>query len=348
VRRTAPFVQLLGPVLLVVAAALLGTVFAAATETYFINALVNVAIVVALYLFIGSSGVLSFGHVSFVALGAWAAGVLSVPLREKPAIMPSLFHFLGDTTVGNVPSLAIAAAVGAAYALVIGLPLMRLSGLAAGIATFGVLEITHNVLRYWEKIGPGVTTFSSVPETTGLLQAGAGAVIAVVVAFAYQRSRFGRMLRATREDAAAARAVGVSVYRQRLVAFVLSGGLAGFAGGLYVHLLPLNTEVVYLNLTFITLAMLVIGGVTSLWGAVVGALAVSGVDSFLAEAENGIHVAGGTLDFPAGTRIIVVGALMAIVLILRPSGLTGGRELSLRVPRRWVREDASPSDKVPA
>src|SRR5207244_3939295 len=158
----------------------------------------------------------------------------------------NLASFLRDHTVGNVGSLAIAAGVGAVYALLIGLPLMRLSGLAAGIATFGVLEITHNVLRYWEKIGPGVTTFSSVPETTGLLQAGAGAVIAVVVAFAYQRSRFGRMLRATREDAAAARAVGVSVYRQRLVAFVLSGGLAGFAGGLYVHLLPLNTEVVYL------------------------------------------------------------------------------------------------------
>jgi branched-chain amino acid transport system permease protein len=154
----------------------------------------------------------------------------------------------------------------------------------------------------------------------------------VIVAWAYQHSRFGRLLRATREDPAAARAVGVSVYRQRLVAFVLSGALAGFAGGLYVHLLPVNTESLYLDLTFITLAMLVIGGATSLLGAVVGALAVSGVDSFLAQAENGIHVAGVTLDFPAGTRIIVVGALMAVVLILRPSGLTGGREVS--IPRR--------------
>ena len=324
----AAVVQLLGPVVLVVAAALLGTLVSHSTETYFINALVNVAIVVALYLFIGNSGVLSFGHISFVALGAWTAGVLSVPASEKPAIMPHLAGFLQDTTVGNVPSLAVAAAVGGVYALLFGLPLMRLSGLAAGIATFALLEITHNVLRYWEKIGPGVTTFSAVPETTGLVQAAAAAAIAVVVAWAYQHSRFGRLLRATREDPAAARAVGVSVYRQRLVAFVLSGALAGFAGALYVHLLPLNTETVYLDLTFITLAMLVIGGATSLWGAVVGALAVSGVDSFLAEAENGVHVAGWTLDFPAGTRVVVVGALMALVLILRPSGLTGGRELA--------------------
>jgi branched-chain amino acid transport system permease protein len=337
-RRIDPVIQLLAPIALVALAALVGTIVSTSTETYVINALVNVAIVVALYVFIGNSGVLSFGHISFVAVGAWAAGVLSMPVEEKPAIMPNLASLLRDHTIGNIWSLALAAAVGAAFALVVGLPLMRLSGLGAGIATFGVLEITHNVLRYWEKIGPGLNTFSAVPETTGLLQASLGAGLAVVVAFAYKRSRFGRLLSATREDAAAARAVGVSVYRQRLIAFVLSGALAGFAGGLYVHLLPVNTESVYLDLTFITLAMLVIGGATSLWGAVVGALAVSAVDSFLAEAESGIHVFGQSLDLPAGTRIVVVGALMALVLILRPAGLTGGRELTLRQrrPRRLL------------
>ena len=215
-RRTEQVLQLLAPLALVGVAALVGTLVSTSTETYVINALVNVAIVVALYVFIGNSGVLSFGHISFVAVGAWAAGVLSMPVEEKPAIMPHLFGVLGDHTIGNIWSLMIAAAVGAAYALVVGLPLMRLSGLAAGIATFGVLEITHNVLRYWDKIGPGLSTFSAVPETTGLSQAALGAGLAVVVAFAYRRSRFGRLLSATREDAAAARAVGVSVYRQRL------------------------------------------------------------------------------------------------------------------------------------
>ncbi len=243
--------------------------------------------------------------------------------------MPYLFDFLRDTTVGNIPSLFAAGLVAGVFALLVGLPLMRLSGLAAGIATFAVLEITNNILRYYEKIGPGLNTFSSVSETTDLRQAAIGAVAVIVAAFAYQRSRFGRQLRATREDPAAARAVGVSVYRQRLGAFALSGFLAGLAGGLYVHFLPINVDAVYLDLTFITLAMLVIGGSTSLWGAVVGALAVSALDSVLANAENGIELAGRTVEVPAGTRIVVVSALMALVLILRPSGLTGGREFSL-------------------
>ncbi|MEP6812178.1 MAG: branched-chain amino acid ABC transporter permease [Actinomycetota bacterium] len=332
-RRAAPIVQLAVPVALVVAAALVATLVSQSTESYFIDSLVEVSIVVALYVFIGNSGVLSFGHISFVALGAWAAGVLSVPVSEKPAIMPNLAGFLRDRTVGNVPSLALAALVGGVFALVVGLALMRLSGLAAGIATFAVLEIVHNVLRNYEKIGPGLNTFSSVPETTGLWQATLGALLVIGIAFAYQRSRFGRLLRATREDPAAASAVGVSIYRQRLGAFILSGVLAGFAGGLYVHLLPVNTESLYLELTFITLAMLVVGGSTSLWGAVVGALAVSALDSFLANAENGVSLLGGTLDLPAGTRLVVVGALMALVLIARPTGITGGREF----PVGWLR-----------
>jgi branched-chain amino acid transport system permease protein len=328
-RRAVELQEVLGPMVVVIGVALLGSVVSASNASYFTNALVNVAIVTALYLFIGNSGVLSFGHISFVAVGAWAAGVLSVPVSEKPAIMPNLAHFLRDRTTGNLGSLALAALVGGICALVVGLPLMRLSGLAAGIATFGVLEITHNLLRYEEKVGPGLNTFSSVPETTTLRQAAIGALVAIAVALVYARSRLGRLLRATREDPAAARAVGASVYRQRLIAFTISGAVAGLAGGLLVHLLPVNTESVYLDLTFITLAMLVVGGATSLWGAVAGALSVSALDSYLAVAENGTSLFGWHIDLPAGTRVIVVGALMALVLILRPAGLTGGREFRL-------------------
>jgi len=265
--------------------------------------------------------------------------VLTVPAALKASVLPGLFPFLRDTTVGDLTSLAIATLVGGVFAFVVGLPLMRLVGLAAGIATFAVLEITHNLLREWTKIGPGATTLSLVPETTGPLRATVGALLVIVVAFAYQRSRFGRMLRATREDPAPAQAAGIDVHRQRLWAFTLSGALAGFAGGLLVHMLgSITTEQVYLELTFITLAMLVVGGVTSLWGAVVGALAVSGLDSFLAKAESGVDV-GFTLDVPTGTRLVVVGALMALVLIVRPSGLTGGREV--RLPRWRRRAEAA-------
>ncbi|HSL64272.1 MAG TPA: branched-chain amino acid ABC transporter permease [Gaiellaceae bacterium] len=332
-RRLAWIVELAGPAALVVAAGLLTNVASRSTSIHLVNAIVAAAIVVGIYVFVGNSGVLSFGHVSFVAVGAFAAGILTVPLELKAAVLPELFPFLRDTTIGNLASLGVAAVVGAVLAALVGLPLMRLNGLAAGIATFAVLEITHNLLREWTRIGPGATTLSLVPETTGARQATLGALAVIVVAYAYQRSRFGRMLRATREDPAAAQAVGIGVHRQRLWAFTLSGALCGFAGGLYVHMLgSITTEQVYLDLTFLTLAMLVVGGATSLWGAVVGALSVSALDAFLGEAEQGVD-AGFALDVPTGTRVVVVSALMALVLVLRPSGLTGGRELRLRKVR---------------
>ena len=334
--------QLGAPAALVVAAGLIAAAASRSNEIYVLNAILAVAIVVSIYVFVGNSGVLSFGQISFVAVGAFIAGELTIPLESKTGVLPDLLPLLRDHEIGNVPSLLLAAVLGGLFAFVVGLPLMRLSGLAAGIATFAVLEITHNLLREWTLIGPGATTLALVPETTGPLQATIGTLSILVAAFAYQRSRLGRKLRATREDPAAAQAVGIDVHRQRLWAFTLSGALAGFAGGLYVHMLgSVTADQVYLELTFLTLAMLVVGGVTSLLGAVVGALVISGVDSFLGEAEQGVDV-GFRLDLPTGTRLVIVSILMASVLILRPSGLTGGRELRLpRLRRRPAREAAA-------
>ena len=331
-------IALAAPVVLVLLVALVGSTTEAGTREDVIAALVAVTIVVALHVFIGNSGVISFGHISFVALGAFAAGLMTIPADIKPTLLPELFPFLADNDMGNVPSLALAAALGALFAFLAGLPLMRLSGIAAGIATFAVLEVTHNVLRFWEKIGPGAKTLSLVPETTDLTQATIGALIAIAVAFAYGRSRAGRTLRASREDGPAAQAVGVNIHRQRLLAFTISGALAGFAGGLLVHQLgSITTEQVYLDLTFLTLAMLIIGGAASLFGAVLGALLISFFDSFLLDAEGGTDLVGIELTLPNGSSTVILGVLMALVLILRPRGITKGKEVSL--PRRRRRGD---------
>ena len=327
--------ELIGPALLVVAVALVGTTTSDSLQLQFRSILVTTSIVVALHVFIGNSGVISFGHVSFVAIGAFGAGVATTPVDVKPFAFPELFPFLRDLELGNVESLLLAAALGGVFAFVVGVPIMRLSGLSAGIATFAVIIITNNVFRNWERIGPGAKTLTQIPETTGFLQATFGLLIVIAVAYTYQRARQGRMLRAAREDPPAAQSSGVNIYRQRLLAFTLSGVLAGFAGGLLVHLAgTITTQQVFLGLTFITLAMLVVGGVGSLWGAVLGALFIAGLSSYLTEAERGVRVVGLDINLPSGTRLIALGAIMALVLLFRPSGLTGGRELTWPFVRR--------------
>jgi branched-chain amino acid transport system permease protein len=332
---------LLGPVAVLALVGVVGSFMTASRALEFTNALVFAAIVVALYVFVGNSGVLSFGQIGFFIVGAYAAGEMTVPADVKQSVLPEVFSIIRDHALGNAGSLVLAAAVGAVYALLVGIPLMRLSGLAAGIATFAVLEITQNIVRNWEKIGPGPLTLSTVPETTDLWQATVGASAVVCVAFAYQRSAFGRKLRAAREDPFAAQAAGIDIHRERLWAFVLSGALSGFAGGLFVHFQgTINVQDVFLDFTFLSLAMLVVGGVGSLWGAVVGALLVSGLDSFLSDAEND---SVSWFHAPDGTRLVVVAAFMAAVVVFLPRGLTRGREFSLRqLPRASWRAGGTP------
>src|SRR4029077_4793965 len=104
--------ELLVPMLLVLATALLGLAASQYLQAYFLDTLIKVVIVVGLYVFIGNSGVISFGQFSFVALGVWTAGLLTMPQSQKRVEMPGLAHFLLTTNVGNVASLALAAAVG--------------------------------------------------------------------------------------------------------------------------------------------------------------------------------------------------------------------------------------------
>lgn len=350
---------LVASVVLLAIVALVGTNASLGTQQNFITTLVSATIVYGLYVFVGSSGVISFGHISFAAIGAFSAGVMTIPTQPKHFVLPGLWSFIADHSVSNFASLVLAAALGALVALIVAFPLMRLSGIAAGIATFAVLEITNNVLQQWTKIGPGPTTLSLVPTSTGIWQAFLGAVFAACVAFAYQSSRRGRLLRASREDSAAAQAIGVNVFRERLMAFTLSGAIAGLGGALLVHQLgAITTDQVYLNLTFLTLAMLVVGGSASLWGATVGAVTISLLNAFLSTAENTVHVVFFKLTLPNGASDLILGIVMAAMVLFRPQGLTGGREFSLDFVGRLrgrggdaapvaEPESASPSPQLP-
>ena len=319
--------EVLAPLVLVGIVALVGAQLSAADKTDAINVLVTTVIVVGLYVFIGNSGVISFGQISFVAVGAFAAAIWTTPVATRDATMPDLFGFLATPRLTSTESLLVGAGLGALFALAVGLALMRLSGLSAGIATFAVLEITYNVLANWDKIGPGPTTLADVPATTGITQALVGCAIAIVVAFAYQQTRSCRLLRASRADPLAARGIGVSIFRHRLVAFVISGAICGFAGALYAHELgSISVTQVYLALTFSTLSMLVVGGSQSLWGASVGGVLLGVLFSFLSNAVNGTTVLGFSFTLPNGLNTIIFAILFVGALMLAPRGLTRSRE----------------------
>ncbi|MCI0634570.1 MAG: branched-chain amino acid ABC transporter permease, partial [Actinobacteria bacterium] len=206
-------------------------------------------------------------------------------------------------------------------------PLMRLSGLPAGIATLAVLFTIGIIVGRWESLTGGQKSFSTIRRDTDVFSALIWALIVIAIVYLYQQSRFGSRLRGTREDHAAARSLGISVVRQRTIAFVLSGALVGISGALWAGFLGTITPGVFFigtgsgvgNVTFITIAMLVVGGISSMSGAVIGTVFISGISEALRELEKATDVRNITE--------IALALILLLTLILRPRGITGGREI---------------------
>lgn len=303
---------------------------------------INMVVVLGLYAFVGTSGVMSFGHISFMAIGAYAGALLTVPPAQKAVMLPNLVGWLQAAEVSTIPAALLAAAAAGIFALVMGVALMRLSGLAAGIATLAMIQIVFTVARTWDDVTRGTGSMLGVPTNTTLTSALIWALAILVVTVVFQRSRIGLRLQASREDPHAAAGVGINIYRERFVAFVLSAFIVGIGGFLYGQFVGVfSPDSFYLTLTFVTLAMLVVGGMTSVAGAVVGTIVISIVSEILQRIDQSVGI--------TGMHEMGLSLIMLLFLILLPAGITGGRELLIRRDtfRKWKRDRRSGDPDVP-
>lgn len=292
---------------------------------------ISITLVVGMFTFIGNSGVISFGHAGFMCIGAYGSAWLTIPPMMKKVLLPGLTPMLANAELTFILSLIVASLFAGLIAFLVGLILMRLSGIAASIATFAMLAVINTIYANWGPVTGGTSSVVGIPAKTGVWISFGGAAAAVCLAYLYGISRSGLALRAGRDEAVAAAASGVNIYRERLIAFTLSGVICGMAGVLYAHFLGVvNPDAFYLGVTFISLSMLVVGGMTSLSGAVVGVVLISAIIQILRWGEKGISVGDGTLSLPNGIQEIVIGIVMIVILIFRPGGLLGATELSWR------------------
>ncbi len=283
--------------------------------------LINVALVVGLYSFAGLSGVLTFGHMSFMGIGAYAGALVTIPVVAKGSLLPDLPGFLASAEVSLPIAILIGGGVAAIFAAIISLPIARLPNLALSLAMFAVLIICYQVEANWDSLTRGRQALLGVPTNTTIWVALATAIGAMFLVFLYQQSRWGLRLRAAREDEYSAAATGVNIVRERRISLVISGALIGVVGVVYAQYLGVFTpNDFYLDLTFLTIAMLVIGGTRSLTGAVVGPVLVAILTYLLQQGES---VTG------PGLQQIGLAIVMVLVLVFRPSGLTNGRELKI-------------------
>ena len=333
-RRLLPLFALLA---IVAAIALLASEGSPFVQRRVTLGLIDLTAVVGLYIFVGNSGILSFGHVSFMAIAAYVSAILSMKAATKGMFLPGLPTLIEHAELPPVLTGLLGTLCATLFALIVGLVLMRLSGMSASIATFALLIIVYVVIGNLDSITGGQRSLMGIPAPVGLGTSFVVAALALAVAFGYQETRSALALRAAREDEVAARASGVRVYRERVIAFTLSAFVSGLSGALMAHILgTVRVDSFYLDLTFITIAMLVVGGSRSLLGAVTGTIVIVGLNEIMRIVEAGVQIpgTGATLAAPAGLGDVLVALTMLLMIMFRPAGLSDGRELTIAYGKR--------------
>jgi branched-chain amino acid transport system permease protein len=281
---------------------------------------INITLAVSLSLINGLAGQFSIGHAGFMAVGGYAGTALTVFLGG------SIAGALGGRVdsgfasyVVMLVSLVVAALAAAGAGLVVGIPSLRLKGDYLAIVTLGFSEIIRVVILNIPAVG-GATGFTDAIPITNFFWIFGVATLTITIVRNISNSTFGRALGAVRADEIAAEAMGVNTTRYKVLAFVVSAGLAGMAGALSGQLFanPLNPQ----NLNFVksieVVVMIVLGGIGSITGAVFGATTLTILPEALRTFDQ---------QFP-GLRMVIYALLLILLMIFRPQGLLGRRELS--------------------
>ena len=314
-------------IVLAVAGVVVAGLFGAAAERVLTVFFISLIAVTGIGVYSGNSGILSFGHVAFMGIGAYVSGLLTLPAGLKMATLRGLPDWLAATELSLIPAIIVAVLVTAVIALLIGIAIGRLEGSAASIATLGLLVIVHGVIIGWRDVTRGAQSFFGVPRDTTLIIAAVACVIALIAARWYRDSLSGLRLRAGRENAIAAKAVGINVQRERLVSWVLSAAIMALSGALIAHFLgAFSPKKFYFHDTFLLLAMLIVGGMTTVTGAISGTILITVITEILRRFESGLSIGGFELPAVFGTTKIGIGLLILFAMFRMSEGVMGLKE----------------------
>jgi branched-chain amino acid transport system permease protein len=273
---------------------------------------INIILAVSLNLSNGFTGQFSIGHAGFMAIGAYASAYVTVTFGDKIRAALAFLPQGGRDGALLLAGLAVGGALAAIAGFLVGVPSLRLRGDYLAIVTLGFGEIIRVFILNIDAVG-GARGFTGISKLANFFWIYLFAAITILVVSRIVRSSFGRTLIAIREDEIAAEAMGVDTTRSKVISFIVSSAFAGIAGGLFGHyLMYLHTN----SFTFIKsieiIIMIVIGGLGSITGSVLGAILY-------------ISLTEGLREF-SQYRMVIFSFLLIVIMIVRPQGILGHRE----------------------
>jgi branched-chain amino acid transport system permease protein len=277
---------------------------------------VNIILAVGLNLINGTTGQFSIGHAGFMAVGAYGAAFVGVK------IAPAIHGLLGTGAIANAVVFNLALLAGALFAgisgLIVGMPSLRLRGDYLAVVTLGFGEIIRILFNNATFLGAATGYFgddpSGLPAYTSFFWVFAWATAIVILIHNLTFSQTGRSLTAIREDEIAAEAMATPTTRLKVTAFAISAATAGIAGGLFAHMQAgVRPEDFRFEKSIDMIVMIIVGGLGSISGAILGGIFVAVSLELMRDLQQ--------------YRLVLYALLLVVIMLVRPQGLLGNREL---------------------
>lgn len=292
---------------------------------------VNIILALSLNLIYGFTGMFSLGHAGFMAIGAYTCSILILSPAQKetlfllckayPCIQGAGAPFLVAVLAGGL--------VAALLGFIVGIPLLRLGDDYLGIATLGFAEIVRVLANNLPRITNGALGFKGIPGYANLWWNFGWCIFAIYFIVRIIRSNFGNALMAIRDDENAARAMGIDVFRYKLLCFTIGSFFAGIGGALLASLVStIDPKMFLFTLTFNVLMIVVTGGLGSLTGSVLASVGITILLEWLRFVESPIDFGSFELPGIPGMRMVVFSLALLFIILFRREGLMGMREFS--------------------
>ncbi len=320
-----------------------------ARDTLVSQMLVNAVMVLGLQVYIGNTGILSFGHMGFAAIAGYAVAIMAIEPVFKRLFIPEAPFGLADVHLHPLAATAVAALLLLLIGFFLGLGLTRSGARAGAVAptmiTLALLFLVYEAARNFTDLTGGDRSGLSFGPGNSLEGRGwiyAALAAAILVARLFRETRPGRLAQAAREDELAARASGIRPAPPQMVALLLSVILITIGASLRVQILgSMTPNFFFFSYTLLTLAMLVVGGRKSVTGSLLGVVIITAGNELTRYlASDAVSVPGLGWLLREGLSDVFLGGAMLGFMILRPDGLFGDRELGDRVRAR--RREAEP------
>ena len=295
---------------------------------------------VTLQLVYGYTGQFSLAHGGLVAIGAYTTGLLTLSPEIKQAswiLKPPVWP-ISVVEWPLYPALLMSGVTGGLVGLLVGAPALRVRGNYLTIVTLGLSEILRITLCNMPAVCNGAIGLRGIPMKINLWLTWSIAIVTLFVVKRLVESNYGRAFKAICEDEIAAQAVGVSLFRYKLLAFVISSAFAGVAGGLMAQLLgTIDPNAFTLTLSYATITVVVLGGVRSLTGTTIAAGVYIVASELLRAAETSPTVFNVKLPGIPGMRMLVFGLLLLVVMLYNHKGILAEKEFSWSAIGSWLR-----------